>query len=720
MNRHFCSPRVKMICAFLVGLLLALPIKGQHDILLSTENLKDSTLQKVRERLPLTPEEKKEVEEAELRGYNNLRRMGYDEVTNSVQARALRNYRLRKVKTIGLFRKKETSLSQILFPGSRPRTYPRDAALEPTGNLIQSRRKLVMYDISDHPAFANTKYAPYRPTTLGAKLEGYGAAFKKMPFNFVLKRTTQCTPITTTEISSDDLSFLRQLVREQYRMHFQLDDLPVLERNKELSYAISGFPVGFMAPPEMTGRIGTNDKRPRSYEHKYYLYNHFKFTVTYHENLKEHDGIQITGFDIHPVSFMYDDCHEKSPENNPNTYLAFDDIESHKNIVTFSYDVQWIPSSDLKWEDRWDVYFYGMPGNDVHYYSIMNSVICVLVLAGIIARALYRTFRRDMAGGSKKDNGWKQVHADVFRLPPSPMALSALVGNGVHLLAAAILTMVLNVVGWISTMETGDVVNAFVLVYAFSGLVGGYASATVYKLCGGKNRWRNALLTSTLLSGFIVIVFCLFNQLSSMMGSSADWFSVVELVLLWGCVSVPLVLLGAKKGDWLPCIEFPTETSDDIRPIPKSKWAKKKWLGPIFSGMMTFSVFYIELYFIMSAIWRRQAYLGLGYLLTQTLLTTIICTECCVCLCYIQLNAEDHQWWWTSFRSGAAVGAYLALYAVMDWSDRLELVGWYSNVSFVICMFLASLCVGIAFGSIGFLSCLYFTRGMYATMASAR
>ncbi|CAJ1962891.1 unnamed protein product [Cylindrotheca closterium] len=713
--------------AYVTPLFLALPINSQHDGLLSTEFLKDSTLQKVREQLPLTPEEKKDIEYAELSEYKKFRSMGYDEVTNSLQAMLLRNYRLRKnkVKMTGLFRNKETNLSQILFPGSRPKIYHKDITMVPTGNLMKSRMNLAMYDISDHPAFANTKYAPCRPTVMGAKVEGYGSAFKEMPFNFMLKRTVQCAPIVTTEISPEDLSFLRQLVREKYRMYFQLDDLPVLMRSRELNVASKGVPIGFMASPEMNGLVGsTSHNGPRSNENKYYLYNHFKFTVTYHENPKEHDGVHITRFDIHPFSFKYDgkfpNCDEKPSENDPNTFLALEDIKSHKHqTVTFSYDVQWVRSEYLKWEDRWDVYFVGIPDSNFHYYSIINSAISVLILASIIAWKLYRTFRCDMVGGSKKNNGWKQLHADVFRLPPSPMILSVLVGDGVHLLVTAILTMVLNVLGWISTMETGDVVNAFVLIYALVGAIGGYTSTTVYKLCGGKNCRKNALVTSTLLSGLIVIAFCLFNQLSSMMGSSADWFSVVELVLLWGCVSVPLVQLGAKKGDQVACfIEFPTKPSGDVRPIPKSKWAKFKWLSPMLSGIMTFGVYFVELQFIMSAIWDRQTYLGLGYLLTQTFLAIITCAECCVCFCYLQLNAEDHQWWWPSFRSGAAVGVYLALYALMIWFDRLGLEGWYSFVSFLTCMLLASLCVGIAFGSIGFLSCLYFTRGMYGTMTS--
>lgn len=76
-----------------------------------------------------------------------------------------------------------------------------------------------------------------------------------------------------------------------------------------------------------------------------------------------------------------------------------------------------------------------MLGGHFHYYSIANLIVCVLFLAAMIARALYRTFRRDMAVGSKKDSqSLATIHVDVFWCFTSPMTLSVLVGNGLHIL----------------------------------------------------------------------------------------------------------------------------------------------------------------------------------------------------------------------------------------------------------------------------------------------
>jgi hypothetical protein len=53
-----------------------------------------------------------------------LRRQGYDVLGYTPEAAALRNYRLRKMKSSGmLFRKRERSLSSVLFPGIPPITY---------------------------------------------------------------------------------------------------------------------------------------------------------------------------------------------------------------------------------------------------------------------------------------------------------------------------------------------------------------------------------------------------------------------------------------------------------------------------------------------------------------------------------------------------------------------------------------------------------------------
>mmetsp|Transcript_33372 Transcript_33372/g.80731 ORF Transcript_33372/g.80731 Transcript_33372/m.80731 type:complete len:294 (-) Transcript_33372:1027-1908(-) len=290
-----------------------------------------------------------------------------------------------------------------------------------------------------HPAFTSLHNATYAPTTLGAKVEGYSNAYKEMSFlDFRAKNDLPCTVLVTKELSVQQLQFLRQLVKLRYRMHLTLDKLPMLMRSKELNYAVKGMPIGFEMPSYRQKKDGED----------VCLYNHWKFTVTYHEDPELFQGVRITGFDIHPVSIAHSPPSQSDqttiqacsdgyqPENNPDTYLFVKDFGNTPQTVTFSYQVEWVESKELTWDDRWDVYFLGLPDEAVHYFSMLNSVICMVILAAVVATALIRVFRKDLAGGTKKDNGWKHLRGDVFRQPESPMLLSVLVGNGLHILVA--------------------------------------------------------------------------------------------------------------------------------------------------------------------------------------------------------------------------------------------------------------------------------------------
>ena len=57
--------------------------------------------------------------------------------------------------------------------------------------------------------------------------------------------------------------------------------------------------------------------------------------------------------------------------------------------------VEW-QRSDIKWASRWDVYLE-MADTQIHWFSIINSVVVVFFLSGIITMIIIRTLRRDIA-----------------------------------------------------------------------------------------------------------------------------------------------------------------------------------------------------------------------------------------------------------------------------------------------------------------------------------
>ena len=79
----------------------------------------------------------------------------------------------------------------------------------------------------------------------------------------------------------------------------------------------------------------------------------------------------------------------------------------------------------------------------IHWFSIINSLVVVFFLAGILSMIMIRTLRRDIARYNNneepeeaiEETGWKLVHGDVFRPPKRTNLLISLVGAGIQLLS---------------------------------------------------------------------------------------------------------------------------------------------------------------------------------------------------------------------------------------------------------------------------------------------
>lgn len=128
-------------------------------------------------------------------------------------------------------------------------------------------------------------------------------------------------------------------------------------------------------------------------------------------------------------------CNQFTPAQfNPD---KFQPIEGGEQEVVFTYDIKW-ERSELPWSHRWEVYLKGNPEDEIHYFSIVNSLMIVLFLTGVVAMIMLRTLHKDISSynemqtleEAQEESGWKLVHGDVFRPPSfSPMLLSVLAGK---------------------------------------------------------------------------------------------------------------------------------------------------------------------------------------------------------------------------------------------------------------------------------------------------
>ena len=663
---------------------------------------------------------------------NQMKKDGVDIVSNDRQSALLRSYELRKKKTRGILRKREKSLGSILFPGVSPEEYQNGEQIPVYVDLVESRKTQVPFEYYDLPSCAappKEKVKGYRKS-LGNRLCGH--TVRPGPFDLRAGEDTHCTAMCAVSIGGKKLKWMRQLVERQYRIHLQLDQLPVLMRSKELNYAVRGYPVGFKAPPSYTGLR----------EDEYYLYNHLKFTISYLEDPSQFDGVRITGFDVHPVSFEHNlgeggvdaignsvsTCNgDVDVVNDPSTYLALRAGPTGEDVqVLYSYEVRW-ENSEVQWADRWDVYLIGSPDDDIHYFAIVNSLMIVLFLMGAVATIMIRTLRKDIAGynelqtleEAQEETGWKLVHGDVFRPPStSPLVLSVTVGTGAQLATAFFLVLLCAILRLVNPMKKGQALTAILILYVLSGTVSGYVSSRIYKFCGSSDWKANTIATAVAFPGLLVGMFMILNIFLGIAGAAthAHFGTVLLMFLLWVCLSTPLVMIGSYFGFRAENIEVPTKAKQIARIVPEQPaYASMPW-SALVGGILPFGSVCIELFFIMSALWLHQYFYMMGLLMIVLFILVSTCSMVSVVMCYLQLCGEDHRWWWKSFWNCATAGVYLFLYSLWFLSSKLDLVGTLPIAVYLTYMSMISIAFGMLCGSVGFLSCLAFCQRIYGAV----
>ena len=76
----------------------------------------------------------------------------------------------------------------------------------------------------------------------------------------------------------------------------------------------------------------------------------------------------------------------------------------------------WLQPSQIRWASRWDTYLL-MTDDQIHWFSIINSLMIVLFLSGMVAMIMMRTLHRDISNynqletveEAQEETGWKLV-----------------------------------------------------------------------------------------------------------------------------------------------------------------------------------------------------------------------------------------------------------------------------------------------------------------------
>jgi len=319
-----------------------------------------------------------------------------------------------------------------------------------------------------------------------------------------------------------------------------------------------------------------------------------------------------------------------------------------------------------------------MPGGKVHWFSIMNSILIVLVMATLVATILIRTVRRDLAkyeqlmvDGSmdmKDEAGWKLLTGDVFRAPMMGRNLCVQFGSGVQVLCVTFVTLLLATLGFLSPAARGALLTATIVLYVLLAFISGGAAVALWGVMERSYQgWVGvALHVSLFFPGIVMAIFTILNIALSHTGSTGAvpagmYFAIVGI---WFLVSVPLTFVGGYVATKLPILQYPVKTNQIPRQVPPPPVVAHPVLLFFSAGILPFGTMFIELYFAMTSMWLGFFYYLFGFVFIIGLLTIIINAEISVLCTYVQLCAEDYQWWWHSFFRGGSVAFYVALYCL--------------------------------------------------------
>ncbi|GAB1741029.1 hypothetical protein NU219Hw_g6280t1 [Hortaea werneckii] len=336
-------------------------------------------------------------------------------------------------------------------------------------------------------------------------------------------------------------------------------------------------------------------------------------------------------------------------------------------------------------------------------------------------------------------SGWKLLHADVFRPPPSAHLLAPLIGSGVQLVTMALALLGLSCLGILNPSYRGGFLTTAFICFLLASVTSGYFSARLYRTFGGA-RWRyNAMVTATLFPGLLFATVFVLNLFVWARASSTaiPLGTLVVLLACWLFIQVPLVYLGAwfgfdedgsssasstssgkrsllpnalriGRGPYthpLPVAAAPSHHHHPPRPLPptsRQPWFARPIPAALVAGLIPFAVIFIELLFVFRSLWQDKS----GYYYVFGFLAV-------VCLVLVGVVMENYNWWWHSFLLGASSALWIFAYCLYYAANHLHLVGWPSSLLFFAYSFLACAVYALLMGTVGFLTAYAFVRRIY-------
>lgn len=171
------------------------------------------------------------------------------------------------------------------------------------------------------------------------------------PYKLEFKKEKESEVACSKKLTREDVAKFRDAVKKDYYFQMYYDDLPIW---------------GFIGKVDKEGKADPS-------EYKYSLYKHIHFEILHNK----------------------DRVIEISAKTDPSSVV--DLTEDKEADADFTYTVKW-RETEIPFEKRMDKYSQSssLPHHlEIHWFSIINSCVTVLLLTGFLATILMRVLKND-------------------------------------------------------------------------------------------------------------------------------------------------------------------------------------------------------------------------------------------------------------------------------------------------------------------------------------